>query len=67
MRQFILHDLRTSLASISGAISGLKDGNIARDNAPRHSLLGAADEQTDRLNCLAGNVGSPFITLAVVA
>jgi two-component system sensor histidine kinase KdpD len=52
----ISHDLRTPLASITGALSSLQqDADVLDENA-RHELLTTALEQSERLNRLVGNL-----------
>jgi len=51
----ISHDLRTPLASITGALSTLEqDGHM--DQSARQSLVETAREEADRLNRLVGNL-----------
>lgn len=52
----ISHDLRTPLASITGALSSLRDDAAFLDNAARDILVSTAWEQADRLNTLVGNL-----------
>jgi two-component system sensor histidine kinase KdpD len=52
----ISHDLRTPLVSITGALSSLREEEIALDEAARRSLLDMAGEEADRLNRLVGNL-----------
>jgi two-component system sensor histidine kinase KdpD len=44
------------LASISGALSSLRDDAAFLDEAARHDLVNTAWEQADRLNTLVGNL-----------
>ena len=52
----ISHDLRTPLASITGALSSLRDDAAFLDEAARNELINTAWEQADRLNNLVGNL-----------
>lgn len=52
----ISHDLRTPLASITGALSSLCDDAACLDAAARSVLINTAWEQADRLNSLVGNL-----------
>jgi two-component system sensor histidine kinase KdpD len=52
----ISHDLRTPLASITGALSSLRDDAPFLDEAGRNVLVSTAWEQADRLNNLVGNL-----------
>ncbi|MEW5961801.1 MAG: ATP-binding protein, partial [Chloroflexota bacterium] len=52
----ISHDLRTPLASITGALSSLRDDAAFLDEAARRELVSTAWEQADRLNALVGNL-----------
>jgi two-component system sensor histidine kinase KdpD len=52
----ISHDLRTPLASITGALSSLVDGAAAMNESTRRELLENAKEEADRLNHLLGNL-----------
>jgi len=52
----ISHDLRTPLASITGALSSLRDDAAFLDEAARTILLNTAWEQAGRLNTLLGNL-----------
>lgn len=52
----ISHDLRTPLASITGALSSLVDGTAAMNESTRRELLENAKEEADRLNHLLGNL-----------
>ncbi len=52
----ISHDLRTPLASITGALSSLRDDAPFLSEAARNILLSTAWEQADRLNNLVGNL-----------
>ena len=52
----ISHDLRTPLASITGALSSLLEDEVTLDEASRRSLIETASEEADRLNRLVGNL-----------
>jgi two-component system, OmpR family, sensor histidine kinase KdpD len=52
----ISHDLRTPLASITGALSSLVDGAAAMDESTSRELLENAKEEADRLNRLLGSL-----------
>jgi two-component system sensor histidine kinase KdpD len=52
----ISHDLRTPLASITGALSSLRDDAPFLSDAARNILVTTAWEQADRLNSLVGNL-----------
>ena len=52
----ISHDLRTPLASITGALSSLRDDAGFLDEAARNDLVLTACEEADRLNRLVGNL-----------
>ncbi|HYM91823.1 MAG TPA: ATP-binding protein [bacterium] len=52
----ISHDLRTPLASITGALSSLVDGTAPVDESTRRELLENAKEEADRLNRFLGNL-----------
>ncbi|MCL7453026.1 MAG: DUF4118 domain-containing protein [Anaerolineae bacterium] len=52
----ISHDLRTPLASITGALSSLRDDAAFLDEAARALLVNTAWEQADRLDDLVGNL-----------
>ena len=52
----ISHDLRTPLASITGALSSLRDDAPFLDAAGQTVLINTAWEQADRLNSLVGNL-----------
>ncbi len=52
----ISHDLRTPLASITGALTSLLDNNSNLNDATRKELLETAYEESDRLNRLVGNL-----------
>ncbi len=52
----ISHDLRTPLASITGALSSLVDGTGVMNESTRRELLENAKEEADRLNHLLGNL-----------
>jgi two-component system sensor histidine kinase KdpD len=52
----VSHDLRTPLASITGAASTLLDSGARLDEATRRDLLEALHEEADRLNRLVQNL-----------
>ncbi len=52
----ISHDLRTPLASVTGALSSLRHDAAFLDDAARAELVSTAWEQADRLNNLVGNL-----------
>jgi two-component system sensor histidine kinase KdpD len=52
----ISHDLRTPLASVSGALSSLLDGDVHHDDATERALLETAKEGADRLTHLVTNL-----------
>jgi len=52
----ISHDLRTPLASITGALSMVVDADAMLNDATRRELLEGAKEQADYLNRLVGNL-----------
>ena len=52
----ISHDLRTPLASITGALSSLRDDAAYLDEAARAILINTAWEQADRLDDFVGNL-----------
>ncbi len=52
----ISHDLRTPLASITGAISTLHEDSHVLDEGTRAELIGTARHEADRLNRLVGNL-----------
>ncbi|MFN8493023.1 MAG: sensor histidine kinase KdpD [Caldilineaceae bacterium] len=52
----ISHDLRTPLASITGAASSLLDSNGALPPATHHELLTTIVEESERLNYLLSNL-----------
>jgi len=52
----ISHDLRTPLASITGAVSSLRDPEVQLDETTRAELIGDIAEEADRLNRLVGNL-----------
>jgi two-component system sensor histidine kinase KdpD len=52
----ISHDLRTPLASITGALSSLCEDATLLDETARRELLNNASEQAERLNTLVGNL-----------
>jgi two-component system sensor histidine kinase KdpD len=52
----VSHDLRTPLASIKAMVSGLRDPDVAWTAPQVSEALATVDEETDRLNCLVGNL-----------
>jgi two-component system sensor histidine kinase KdpD len=50
------HDLRTPLASITGAVTSLLEGGEVFDDAARRELLSAIKTEAARLNRLVGNL-----------
>jgi K+-sensing histidine kinase KdpD len=52
----ISHDLRTPLATITGAVSSLRDPSAPLDDATRSELIGDIASEADRLNRLVGNL-----------
>lgn len=52
----ISHDLRTPLASITGALSSLRDDSGFLTEAAQHDLIETAWEESKRLNRLVGNL-----------
>jgi two-component system sensor histidine kinase KdpD len=52
----VTHDLRTPLASIKTAVTGLLQADVRLDAAERTELLQTVLEETDRLNRLIGNI-----------
>ena len=52
----ISHDLRTPLASILGAASGLESYHALLDEAAQHELLLTIREEAERLNRFVGNL-----------
>jgi two-component system sensor histidine kinase KdpD len=52
----ISHDLRTPLASITGAVSSMRDPEVQLDEATRNELIGDIAVEADRLNRLVGNL-----------
>lgn len=52
----ISHNLRTPLASITGALSSLRDDDHRLDINARRELLSTAWEEAERLNHLVGNL-----------
>jgi two-component system sensor histidine kinase KdpD len=52
----VSHDLRTPLATITGAASGLLEGGDRLEPAARQELLEAIHEEADRLNRLVNNL-----------
>jgi two-component system sensor histidine kinase KdpD len=52
----VSHDLRTPLATIAGAASGLIDGDRALDEATRRDMVLSICEEADRLNRLVNNL-----------
>jgi two-component system sensor histidine kinase KdpD len=54
--QSVSHDLRTPLASITGAATGLRDGVATLTEAAKHDLADTIAEEAERLNRLIGNI-----------
>ena len=52
----VSHDLRTPLASITGALSSLLDDGAPMDEPSRRIMLETAAEEAGRLNRLVGNL-----------
>lgn len=52
----ISHDLKTPLASITGALTSLLSNNPNLDDTARKGLLETAHEESERLNRLVGNL-----------
>ena len=52
----ISHDLRTPLASITGALSMLDEQSASLDDVTRQNLVETAHEEADRLNRMVGNL-----------
>ena len=52
----VSHNLRTPLASITGALSSLRDDEQVLDDDARRELLNTAWEESERLNRLVGNL-----------
>jgi two-component system sensor histidine kinase KdpD len=52
----ISHDLRTPLASITGAVSSLRDPEVQLDETTRSELITDIATEADRLNRLVGNL-----------
>ena len=52
----ISHDLRTPLASITGALSSLRENSSLLDRITQQELLETAWEEANRLNRLVGNL-----------
>lgn len=52
----ISHDLRTPLASITGAVSSLRDPDVQLDETTRAELIADIGTEADRLNRLVGNL-----------
>ncbi len=50
------HDLRTPLATIKTAVSGLDDATATMTPADHHELLGMAEHAADQLDALLGNL-----------
>ncbi|MDO8390656.1 MAG: DUF4118 domain-containing protein [Actinomycetota bacterium] len=54
--QAVSHDLRTPLATIKAAVTGLMVGDVGFTADDRDDLLGAIDTSADRLDRLIGNL-----------
>lgn len=54
--QAVSHDLRTPLASIKAAVTGLMSGDVGFSRSDRDSLLESIDTSTDRLDRVIGNL-----------
>lgn len=55
--QMVSHDFRSPLASIKASVSSLLvDVETPVDIPTQHGLLEAIEEETDRLNCMVGNI-----------
>jgi two-component system sensor histidine kinase KdpD len=52
----VSHDLRTPLATIIGALSGLKSFGETYDSATRADLIASAQDEAERLNRFVGNL-----------
>jgi two-component system, OmpR family, sensor histidine kinase KdpD len=52
----VSHDLRTPLAAITGALSGLREGGVTLDSATRADLIQMAYDEAEHLNRLVGNL-----------
>ena len=52
----VSHDLRTPLATIIGALSGLKSFGETYDPATRADLIASAQDEAERLNRFVGNL-----------
>lgn len=52
----VSHDLRTPLASIKASATSLLDDSVAWEPEARADLLGAIDEETDRLTLMVSNL-----------
>jgi two-component system, OmpR family, sensor histidine kinase KdpD len=52
----VSHDLRTPLASIKAAVSGLLQRDVEWSPESTRELLMTVDDETDRLNALVGNL-----------
>ncbi|HEX9117996.1 MAG TPA: ATP-binding protein, partial [Anaerolineae bacterium] len=52
----ISHDLRTPLASITGALSSLRDKEVSLDEATRNELIDNSWLEAERLNHFVGNL-----------
>lgn len=52
----ISHDLRTPLVAITGALTSLDEQAESLNEEYRHSLIGTAREEAERLNRLVGNL-----------
>jgi len=52
----VSHDLRSPLASIKAAVTGLLESDVSLPPEAERELLGAIDDETDRLDRLVGNL-----------
>lgn len=52
----VSHDFRTPLASVLGALAGLRDNDMVSDPAIREELIDTAQEEAERLNRFVGNL-----------
>ena len=52
----VSHDIRTPLASVTGAVSSLLENEKTLSDANRHELAQVAYEESKRLNQLVGNI-----------